>query len=49
MSVQLSKAEIDHHLSGCNPENRWWMEPFLRGETEIDGTPVQLPTEEHLS
>jgi hypothetical protein len=48
MSVQLSEAEIERHLSGANPENVWWLGPYLRGETDLDGTPLPA-TEEHLS
>lgn len=48
MSVQLSEAEIERHLSECNPENRWWLGPYLRGEADLDGSPI-IPTEEHLS
>jgi hypothetical protein len=44
----LSQEEIEQRLSKCDPENRWWLEPYLRGETDLDGAPLN-PTEEHLS
>lgn len=48
MAVQLSEEEIEQHLSRANPENRHWLGPYLRGETDLDGLPIN-PTEEHLS
>lgn len=51
MSVpRLSEEEIQRRLAECDPANKFWLEPYLRGTHDLDGFPIEPEsTEEHLS